>query len=328
MFRRVMAFSTFFVIAFISLNARATFVSDSIPKNSLTIYTIAPPAKINWHSPRSLYVSVKRSYTKKLFQPQSRFLGHMVFKLESPLLNKPLYAGIAPTNVKQMTELLFKNKIGLGLLGYPFNGGMESEEVILKTLDYNFKKNRVAYITYNITEEGAKRIIQFLDYFTKHNENGIAPDHFYGGAFWPLFKNEGSGCSALCMSALKLAGAYDKQMDDWLITQRIPIELIGGAYTNKKISFRKIKKTRHWYSGNDGTAYVNFEIYDPQKVFLWIRQQLKKTQVSSKNTRSIGLYVNATDTNPLAETPLIEERKNPSLFIHHFQKMQANSAAN
>lgn len=299
---------------------------DTIDVHELTIYIIAPAVDINWSSPAALYKSVKKSYLKKVLHKQKRFLGHMAFCLSTGLLQKPLYVSIMPTGTKTMVKQMLKRKIGLGLLGFPFRAKMESEEHLKKSLDYNAKSGNVVFIKYAINKNAAMRILDFLNVFSKGYNSKYAPNSFYGGAFWPLYEKEGSGCSALCLAALDIANVLTPEMDCWKAACKIPMDLVGGEINhNKKISLRSIRKAKHWYQQDSSghTNFINFEIFDPLKVIHWVYKKRKENSSAYKAItmdKLQGLYFDG--RNIIAkEPPFIIKRQNPSVFINQYYKM-------
>jgi len=301
---------------------------DSIGPHEITVYVIAPAAPIRWESPSSLYKSVKQSYIKRMFQPKKRFLGHMFFRLQTTLLKEPLWLGIAPDDNKQMLQQLFVKKVGLGILGVPFKAKLENKNLLESAIKFHSRHKKVMFVRLRIREEAAKRILSFLTEFHKKVNDKYAPSDFYGGVFWPLYKYEGSGCSALCLASLQAGGIWLDGQEDMIAKCRIQTSLVGGDFNNgRKVRLKSIKKADSWFTGQGDADndYIDFEIYDPALVLNWIKKRRANTndQYQSVTHDNIpGLVVNCIDYD-VPDTPLkFEKRPNPSVFInHHLSKM-------
>ncbi|MBK7097307.1 MAG: hypothetical protein IPH58_01720 [Sphingobacteriales bacterium] len=86
----------------------AQAVNDTSGIHELTVFIIDPAVSINWQSPSKLYSSIKKSFFRKVFHPQMRFLGHMAFCLNSDLLDEPLWMGIAPWTMAAAQSVINK----------------------------------------------------------------------------------------------------------------------------------------------------------------------------------------------------------------------------
>ncbi len=323
--RKIYLLIIFVFYSVISYGRPGAEMPDTSGFHELTMYVFAPAVDIKWDSPSVLYKSVLASYINKLLHPQKRFLGHMAFRLNSTLLKKPLYVGIASDGVKDMRAQLFKHKIGLGLLGYPFTARMETEEMLKPAIAYNASKKKMAFIKYRINAAAAERILAFLASFSKKFNNRYAPNDFYGGAFWPLYDIEGSGCSALCLAALASGNLLFEEAENWKVKCKIPISLIGGDVNGgKKIKIAEVKKSRSWHTGAgiENKDYVDFEIYDPGALFKWIHatRSAKQTAYSPLTENNMpGLYIDCRNINA-SDGQAIREREKPNLFLDEYYR--------
>ena len=312
------------ILLFFYTQSTCQNTNDTTLHHEITVYIFAPAVPINWESPATLYKSVKKSYLSSFFHKRKRFLGHLAFSIKSSLIEKPLYISISAADKKGFFKQLFQRKIGLGILGYPFKGGLETDEYVLKSLNYHSKKNKLARITYQINEAAVKRVLAFIQVFTAKQQNHLAPSNYYGGAFWPLYENEGAGCSALTLAALEVAGIPLPEKEAWKITCKIPISLIGGTLDeNKKVALRKIKNTTHWFNKNgvENTDFVSYEIFDPNLLWHWFQKKL--------TTASSSALVKNTQKDPVLnfdyrsiivpkENSIFTKRPVENFFLHHY----------
>jgi len=313
----------FWIFAFKTTIAQT--VSDTTDFHELTVFIIDPAAPIHWQSPSKLYASIKKSFFRKVFHPQMRFLGHMAFCLNSDLLEEPLWMGIAPRGQWQLLNQLLIKKAGLGVLGIPFKAKIEGKQLLKRSISYNNRKNNAAFITFRINEKSAKRILDFLSVFNKRVNDKYAPSNFYGGIFWPLYENEGAGCSALCIAAMEAAGIKMSESDTWRVKLNIPLELIGSNFNNgKKIALRKIKNTKTWYQGAGipEQDFIKFEIYDPALVMKWVENKMNQeygqyNNLSHNNLR--GLYYDYRHLDTVYAITPLKKRPVPTLFIQSYK---------
>lgn len=313
---------SFFVIS-------STYSKDSLQtyKHAITIYVIAPASPIDWYSPSSLYHSVKKSFLKKILQPKRRFLGHMMFRLQTSLLSEPLWIGIVPDDNRQMVRQLFVKKVGLGVIGFPFKAKMEDRELLERSIDFSARKKSISFITYRINEVIAKDILDFLSNFQKKINDEYAPCNFYGGAFWPLYEYEGSGCSALCIAALAAGGITYEEIEEWKVKCKIPLNLIGGTMNGgKKIKITSLKRSTQWHSGigKENIDFINFEIFDPGKVIDWIyttRTVRESCYVPVVENGIPGLYFDCVHTYKTSSRNATLKREQPNIFLKGYYKM-------
>ena len=300
----------------------------SASDHEISVYIFEPAQPINWENPATLFQSVKKSYLASFFHKKKRFLGHLAFSLKSNLLSKPLYVSIAATDKKGFFKQLFQRKIGLGILGYPFTGALESDQYILSSINYNAKKNKLAILKYHINEAAAKRLIAFFESFTSTHKNNISPSQYYGGAFWPLYEDEGAGCSALTIAALEVAGIPLPEKENWKIQCKIPIHLVGGTIDkNKKVGVRRIRSTKNWHANNgtENIDYIHFEIYEPYLLWLWFQKKyaVLNHESSLKSSAIIpSLSFNYSNNTINFDKPIFTKRPHENFFLQHYLPTQ------
>lgn len=295
-------------------------------RHILTIFVTNSIRPIIWDSPSALYKSTIRGQMAKLFNRRQYLLGHMMVRLESPLVGGSKYSAMVSTSMREKRILVLKEQIGLGILGVAMGGELDSEKEIEEELKYFSRRNKLAYVKYLISEESARKIILFKEGFA-HSENGdLPPSHYYGGAFWPRYHNEGAGCTAYGMAILDVAGLLAEKHNSWKVEVKIPMELVGGELNvGKKVSPREIKKTKTWVNPDNSLnqAYIPFSIYDPTIVLHWIKEQLIQSgegnYVKEEEYGVPGLVFDMSHISPSPEDPVFIPRPEPSIFIEHFE---------
>ena len=332
----ILTISRFFRLLFLFLlfgNHLAFSQSDNNSEavHEITIYAMPTLYPLNWDNPATLYNSMKDCYFKTVLESDNYLLGHIAVSVNSPILPKPLIIAMTSADAQEKVNLVLKQKIGFGILGATLKGRIEREDELLHKFEIYSKRKKLAFITYRINEKAVRRILSFIDTYTRKNAAGTAPCNFYGGAFWPRYHNEGSGCWAFGMALLSTANLLTAESEDWRIKVKIPINVIGGEYNhNKKIKYSLIRKTDEWYTGNgvENIDYVNNSVYDPSVIFNWIINQRNATTLNMKPIEKDGvpgLLFDGRNILISENDPLFQERKNPDLFIKRFQ-MKTNTA--
>ena len=293
--------------------------------HELTLFVIPSATPLKWESPASLYKSFFKGYLCNFLKKEKYLLGHLFISFSSPLLDSTLLTGMASASKKEKRILYLKDKIGMGILGVAMQGRLDKREDLIKKMEHYSKKNQLAFITYRLTENAARKIIDFYKAFSSVKGSGFSPSTYYGGAFWPRYKNEGAGCTAFGLAMLDLAGQLDEVTDRWNVTVNIPMDIIGGEVNdNLRVKSRTIKKYKDWYEGN-GTEeidYVPFSIYDPSIIFQWIKEQRTSNPdsapsgfIPSERGRVPGLFTDRTKIEVDPAEPVFLERDKNLFFL-------------
>lgn len=293
----------------------------------LTLYVIPPSKPLEWDTPKNLYKSAMASYVSTIFKKDKAFMGHVFVKLSSPLLDEPFYGGMTRKKPKEQRQYVLKDRIGFSVLGMPVEGWMETKEELLDYIDYYQKKDKLSFISYKINEAAAQKIIDFIGYFTTRFDDEHAPCDFYGGAFWPGYFYEGSGCTAFGLTLLEIAEIEGNEMQKWLRSFTIPGELIGGIYNDgKKIRRQTILNSKSWADNRDSTGFfIDFSIYDPQLIYEWITN--KRESITSQSAgkylpaeqdKISGLFSDRSLVEVSAKRPILHARPDSNIFITNY----------
>ena len=292
--------------------------------HEITIYVMPTLFPIDWTSPSTLFTSMKNCYLKTVTVPDNYLLGHIAVQINTPLLPKPLYTAMTSASPMEKVDLVLKQKIGYGIFGATLQGRLESEKELHHKLDVYAKRKKLAFMTFSVSEQAAQRMIEFIHKFSTNINDQYAPCNFYGGAFWPRFENEGSGCSAFGMALLEIAQATPVESKEWLVSVKVPMKLIGGEYNRfKRIKNTTIKQTNSWYTGNgnENEDFISHFVYEPSIMFDWIVKRQNETNSSFMATQKDGipgLYFDKRDVAINATEPIFDKRKHKNLFIESY----------
>lgn len=323
-----------FLLLFIGLySINAQVKNDSNQTHEITIFVMPTLHPLDWSGPAQLLESTKKCYLKTMTQSDNYLIGHLAVGIKSPLVSSPYYVAQASCSMQEKINLIYKQKIGLGILGAPLQGRLETTDELTHKFNVYTQRKKLAFIKFKINQTAANRILQFISAYRQKDLNNSAPCDYYGGAFWPRFHNEGSGCSAFGMALLETANIHPTKSEEWMIDVNIPIELVGGEYNNdKKIKFSKINKVKSWSSkeGVPNVDFVRYALYEPSIMFDWILQKRNENDsiyIPMDENGVPGLLVDATGINANETDPLFVKRTEQNLFVDHFMvknlKMQA-----
>lgn len=320
-------------LLFLSMKVNAKIENYQEDVHELTVFVVPTKYPLDWESPSSIYKTMRKCYLRSMGQKVNYLLGHVALRLNSPLLEEnPYYFAQMSLSNKEKTKLVFKEKIGMGIMGATLRGEIEPAKRIQRNLAYYAKRDMVTFITFKISEEAAKRVIEYVDLYTGKSNNGHTTSKYYNGAFWPRYKDEGGACSTFAMSVLDVIHLLeDDYVKVWKIERKIPIELVGGQLNNgHKVKTSAIKNTHLWYEGEGkvNEAYAPYFVYEPNIIFDWIMDKHKHNtsdfQAVTENDIP-GLYFNATHIPVDHSAPLFIKRKESNMFIDH-HKQQVKSA--
>ncbi len=298
--------------------------------NELTIFIIPSKVQYDWSSPYSLYKSYFSNYKHNIFQKEKYILGHAFIELRSPLIPGTIFSGMRTVTRKEQRDLVLKQHYGLAILGADIEGELETNAELENKADKYSRKGRLAFMTFFISDEATIRLLRFFqDYKTGIDSVGSHGAR-YGGAFWPRYKGEGSGCSAFAVSFLDLAGLLRDEYDQWLVKINIPMDLIGGPYNHfNDVRFSDIKKYKSW-AGNcnpDTTCYEPLEIYDPSLMYEWIVKTAYKADsiddlrvTPMMLNQAKGIRIDCRYVRVPKDEEIFMEREKTSIFIDYYHQ--------
>ena len=291
--------------------------------HEITLYVMPSVSPLNWENPSTLFSSTESCLLKSVFISNRYILGHLIVRLNTPTLRQPLYLGILSANEKELINLVFKQKVGFGILGVVTKGRFESEEELKKKLDAYTDRQKLAFMTYRINDNALQRILTFYKQFTAKKNGKNAPSDLYGDTFWPRYQNEGAGSTSLGVALLDVANVLPTEYEQWKMRVNIPMTIIGGELNeHKKVDFSTLSDTKSWYKGKgkENVDYVPFEIYEPSVMYDWI---LKQRNIIKPNRKTIvsdgvpGLFIDCRNIAVDANEPILSERPKPNYFIEH-----------
>jgi hypothetical protein len=302
--------------------------------HELTIYFIPSKAYYDWSSPHTLYRSYVKNYLRNLLK-KDRYcypLGHAFLELRSPLVPGKLLAGIRSTSREEQADYVMKDHYGLAILGTDLQGKLESPDDLEDVKEKYTQKGKLAFLRLLISEEQASLMINFYEAFKVRIDSMGSPGRFYGGAFWPRYYGEGSGCSAFVVSFLDIPGILREEYDEWIVDINIPMNLIGGPFNQfHEVEMKEIKKCRSW-ADDLSVAHVDYEpfkIYDPSLMYDWVikmhdRQDSLPELVSLVSlNKSKGVEIDARSFPIPKNESIFLYRTEPSIFIDKIHERTA-----
>ncbi len=300
--------------------------------HEVTLFAIPTMYPICWDNPSTLYKTAKHCFYKTISLKNNHLLGHMNICLNTPLLQGKKYLGMTAANKKQRVDLILKEKIGLAILGATLEGEIESESHIKDMLQVYSERKKLGFITFKVTEAAMNRMLDFIAQFTRCIPGEAQPSRYYGGFYWPLYEDEGAGCSAFALAVLAASDLLPSETPLWLKEVNIPMQLIGGAYNHDKhIPFGRIRKAKTWYQGEGepNVDFVHVKTYDPSILYAWILdKRLQKDSVyNAVEVDGVpGLLVDCTSRVLPLEKPYFKKRAESNLFLDIYRQKLVQDA--
>lgn len=260
----------------------------------LTLYSMPSPREINWESPKGLTVT---SLTNRLtFQhiKAKHAIGHVFISLTHKEKDEFVMTGSAPTKDSGMQNMVLKEGYGLGILFADIKGALESSEKLLGELPARAKSGRISFIKFKLSESNYARLKTYLNEYRRRGYGNI-----YNGLNLPR-EGKGAGCSAFGVAFLEVAGLMHPVWEkEWPIQVRIPLELIGGPLTGKKVPVTKAMKIKRWATEKE--PHRTLKLYEPFKIHEWIVREWNRENKSPsgkvkllKEGNALGLEYNCT----------------------------------
>lgn len=292
-----------------------------------TVYIFPTMHPLDWDSPSTLYKSMLQVYLKTITLPDNYLIGHVAARIESDLMDEPLYIAQASGRNNNRVDMVLREKVGYAILGATLPGRIETPEEIKHKLDIYKERNKLSFIKYRINSLAAKRIKRYFELYQAKNEQGIAQSDYYGGVFWPLYYNEGAGCTAFALAPLTLIGLKPELKKEWLVEVKIPFELMGGEYNKGiKVKNSKLKRAHNWYQGKgeNNVDYAKYYVYEPAYMYSWVqtkRQSPASGYLPITENGVPGLLYDARNSTFDSQAPIFVPRTEPNMFIDkYFEK--------
>jgi hypothetical protein len=315
------------------LSAQPGADPDPAVLNEVTIYLIPSAAPYDWASPRSLRKSLIKNYVKNIFRKDRYLMGHTYIELRSST-GEEIVTGMHSISRDEQKQLVFQEHYGLAILGTELLGELDNSAELTTRLDKCFRKGEISFIRIDVNEDAFNRMMAFYQGYKLRLDSLETPAKCYGGAYWPRYYGEGSGCSAYVISYLDVAGVLQEEFDQWKVQVNIPMDLIGGPYNpGNEVKMKDIRKCKTWAdSGIDGKDYESFWVFDPTLMHEWVMDKYKE----SIDQSSEGFYAAEIDNVkgivfdavniPAPSDSIFMQRSDPSIFIDHYHsRMRAGN---
>lgn len=291
-------------------------------EHEITIFVIPALVHIDWSNPSVLFKTTLKCFIKAISARNLYTIGHTIARIKSPFTPEPFYVAMSGKyHTEKATSVLIR-KMGLGVLGATLKGHIEPKKRIHKGIRLYAKRGMIGYIRFKVNEQSIHRVLEFISHFENKSTLKCAPSELYNGATWPRYEKEGSSCSSFGMALLDVAGILPPGSEEWKSSILIPMNLIGGAFNqNKKIKIRTILNTTSWYKGDglEDTDFVRYSVYDPEKIFEWIktcRAQNEHGYIAEDENGIAGLQIDMSHVR--VTEPVFLHRTATNLFVKQY----------
>ena len=246
------------------------FSFSAVP-NHLTLFFFPSPYDFSWKSPQKL----ARSVMKNTFYPTKFLLRHSLGHVSTEVKCDDGFhhlSGMTTALKNEDRDLLFKEKIGLGVMFYPMKGKLQDSSEVQKDLDDRYLKGKMNWLTHKISRKTCERLKKYIQSYKNENL-----DEVYGLVFNPR-KKEGAGCSAFGISMLEVAGLMtDEFKTEFSHRLFINHNLDGFTKDGEKVSFFKILGglggSRKWAKNKDTGRELFF--WRPNLMYNWAQNKIK-----------------------------------------------------
>lgn len=234
----------------------------------MTLYFIPSPKGLNWDSPTSL----ARDIVKNKITLDSRFMGHVNIELDYHKEDGEhvhFVTGMVASNLNA-PALLFKEKIGLGIVFHSFDGRLEDKEELKPEYDRRLSKGNKAinFVKFKINNLTAQRVEKYLEEYTQSDIS-----NYYGLVNSPLH-GEGAGCSAFGASFMDVAGLLEEEhKKHWANCKKVPHKLTGNPVKDNKVNFLGLLFGQHSWATEDEDHHEIF-FWDPDLMHRWVEMKL------------------------------------------------------
>ncbi|MFO0664520.1 MAG: hypothetical protein U0174_11245 [Polyangiaceae bacterium] len=259
--------------------------------NEFTLYAIAAPKLVglSWKSPGAL----ARRVLANEGLGASNAIGHVQIGIDcAATATKPaVHIETGQSNVgDDFRKMVMGEKAGLGVMFRTIPGELQTAEDALATLDKQFGKGRATFVRNGVSSETCHALV---DYVREYQARGVYKNY---GFVRPSYQ-EGSGCSAFGMSAVKLANLLEPYMEnEWKFDVKIPMSLIGGTTNpgNRVGVLRLLLLGRPW--AREGEPHLRLNGWDPTLMYKSIQQRAREGIANGSVTvqargRSLGIVV-------------------------------------
>ncbi len=184
-----------FVLSTFGIYGQSNLKKEAL--HEITLFLMPSLYPLNWENPATLFNTTQRCILKSSIIPDKYILGHLIVRINTPQLERPFYIGVVSAKEKELINLVFIQKVGMGILGVVTKGRLETETELKQNLAAYKKRGKLTFIVYRINEKAMRRMLQFVYYFTTKKNGKQAPSELYSDAFWPRYYTEGSGATAI-----------------------------------------------------------------------------------------------------------------------------------
>ncbi|MBF0546644.1 MAG: hypothetical protein HQM08_19515 [Candidatus Riflebacteria bacterium] len=272
------------VTFFTALFSRNLFAQE------LIFYSIPPISSLDWSSPRALlFDSAIGNHLTFSLAKSKHVIGHVFIELKSQSGERLLAGATGAPDAPTDSDFILKEGLGLGLFYANFKGALDDPESLKRQIEERFKSGKISFMVFKLSLKTFDRLVYYLKEYHKRGY-----DKIYNGLCRPR-EGLGAGCTSFGMSFLEVGGLTRKEfVDNWQIHLKLPLDLIGGPITRKKVSVWQVIKENRW--GKDGESVLPLDLYDPDLICKWIQkswdqENFSRTQKDSTSNLS-KLYGN------------------------------------
>lgn len=262
--------------------------------DSLSIYFIKSPYGINWSSPWLMTTSTLVNQLAPSKGRSGHSISHTYAEIKCDSRGVHMFRGMTSISNDEEQDLIFKKQYGLGVIFHTFKGRYEKNEDIQKDIANYWGDKRLSVLNLEISPSTCARLENYMNEY-----EALGYGLMYSGLQADPLKREGSGCSAYVVSLLRVGGLMQDFTNEWKEVIDVPLKLIGGPMTNKKVSLMKVLLSvrTQWSSKR---PHYHLEAWNPDLMHKWLlrtHKQVRNGEYSEfdatidqfQNTRTLNL---------------------------------------
>lgn len=280
----------------------------------VNLFIARSPNVLNWKSPSTLARTLLTNSISGMVGERNITLGHV--NLEVVCNGRTTNMGMHYREKKEGIKLIFKDKVGLGLVFYNMVGRYDTKEDI-DIAKKDFYNGKTSIITMVVDQQKCERLEQYGKNFKTSGEQ-----YKYGLNNNPFNTNSkladpnlvakftqngdempfGAGCSAFIVSAMQeLDIDHMLTFEKWYAKVKVPQALIGQYsdqiyYTademkeykamninpGKEVSiFKVIAKGKRWATASEAGKEIVY--YSPNKIYDWVETESESLKVGDNS---------------------------------------------
>ncbi len=220
---------------------------------SLLVHIIPPKNKLDWSTPRALFLSTLLNHVKNDSAPIGHFYVELKFERSGKFFH--YLTGMSRAKKFQSTLEVFQKILGLLTFFYSFAGRLDRAKESLEQIEAHRRERRLRTLMLKLDSAQAERVERFLQHWIR-----VGADQVYGGGVHPKMAT-GSGCAEFALYCLKLVLNDRPLFQEWERAVFAPESLFWVS------GLTLMTSTTPWAKSVQHAR--EYRVPDPELAYLW-----------------------------------------------------------